>query len=450
MNFKLMPIAISIALSAAVAQESSETTAAPAEETAVAESTKNEVPAPEATASEPQAAASSEATAVEASKVEATVAEATAEQALDAVSDTAKANFDILRGRAYNFYTANQAAAYTIADKIAKPHEMAGSKLVYLEPSLDYAALAFGDNSTYFVSLQNKYDLGLLTAGYANKSFGAEVYAAIGKTWRLTDGSNRDSSTATVNAGDLIGAVYSMPLGNLDLTVNAYWLTTTTERSTEEDISSTKVHNEREQDYWDINLTGTVSNTPAAEKKFSWSAGAQLLRHNRTETVVDDDDETTRATLDSRWEVSPFFNFGLPILSTNNARVLIGTNTNITFQIYDDIATKVTETRKDHIAMGIYTSPNILAELALSDNWLVFGGASYLWKVFATEYLYESRSDILGFGMESGKVAVNAGARFQYKNFALEAAINDVIFNNPLAGFNNNAIIARLGGFIHF
>lgn len=452
MNFKLMPVAVCMALSAVVAQETSETvatpaemTSAPAEATAIAEAPADSAtmaPAPAAEA--PLSVADSTAT-----TEEAPAAIESSELALDAVTDTAKANFDVLRGRAYNT-VGNQAAASTIADHVAKPHEMFGSKLVYLEPTLEYATLAFGENKTYFLNFKNSNGLGTLTAGLATSSFGAEVYASIGKAWVLRDDSNRDYSESRVSAGDEFGAVFSMPLGNIDLAVTASWLTLNSEISTENDIHDTHTHSELERDYWDLSLKGVVSNTPAKEKAFSWAAGLTVRRHNLTETEIEDNKETDYATLDSRFELDPFFNIGYQVLKTNNARVFLGLNSELPVAIYDNIQNDVNYVRKNHLGLGIFTTPNILAELAVTENWFVFGGASYTWNVFSTEYLYEAATDITAFSTVANRVNVNAGARFQYKNYAIEVAIADSFFNNPLAGFNGNNFLATFGGFINF
>lgn len=440
MNFKLISVAAALAISAAVAQESEEEVAALADESAAVESSEESA---SASTAEQSSAAQSFAEEVPA-------ATESSELALDAVTDTAKANFDILRGRAYNT-VGNQAAASTIADHIAKPHEMHGSKLVYLEPTLEYAALAFGENNSYFLSFQNTAGLGKLTAGYATAAFGVEVYASIGKTWSFRDEPNIESSDELVLNGDDVGAVYSMPLGSeYDLTVAVDWYTLNNENSHEADTRNPNNHTEDEEDYWDFSITGTISNTPAKEKLFSWAAGLTILRHNITQTEINGNNETDRATLDSRIQLEPFFNLGFQVLKTNNARVFLGLNSRLPIAIYDDISANATYVRKDHVSLGLLTTPNILAELALNDNWMVFGGASYDWNIGSMEYLYEADADITAFGMRSNRVNVNAGARFQYKNFALEASIADAFFSNPLAGFNGTAFIATLGGFINF
>ena len=438
---KLISAVAALAVSVAVAQEANDSAVA-VQEPAV-DSNAVAVEAMVAS-SEAESAPKAEEPATDSSKV----APPSPEVASEKVTSTP--NFDVLRSRAYNIVE-NQAAAATIADNLGKPHEMHGSKLVYLEPSLEYAAVAFGETNTYFLSFQNTTGShGLVSAGLATAAFGVEIYAAIGKTWTLRDESNRDYSESNVEAGDEIGAIYSMGLGDLDLTVSADWLTTSYESSTNTDVNSSKNHFENEKDYWDLRVKAAVSNTPRKNKVFAWSAGLSFLRHNLTERTLDEDEETLKASLDSRIEIEPSFNVGLEILKANNARVLLGLNTRIPFAIFDNIENKKNYTRRDHLSVGVITRPNILAELALNDNWLLFGGASYRWNVFATEYLYEADSDINAFAMKSGTVNVDAGVRFQYKNYAVEAAINNAFFNNPLAGFNGNTFIANFGGFIHF
>jgi len=456
MNLKLISVAAALAVSAAVAQEATAT--APAQEPAAeapAQEASTEAAAQE-TATDAAPAESTEAAAPESAPAAATLVEevpaaaASSELAVESVTDTAKANFDVLRTRAYNA-VGNQAAAATIADNLAKPHEMHGSKLVYLEPSLEYAALSFGEKYTYFLSFRNTTgNQGFVTAGFASAAFGVEVYGAVGKTWTLRDEPNREVSSNSVNTGDEIGAIYSMPLGGLDLTVEADWRTTAPETSGESSAKKSDNYTKIEQDYWDVTAKATVSNTPTQNKVIAWAAGLTFLRHNLTENTIDEDEETQMSTLDSRVQIEPFFNFGFQVLKSNNARVFLGLNTNVPMAIYDDIANKENYVRKDHMGLSVVTKPNILAELALNDNWLVFGGAAYTWNVFATEYLYEGDSDINAFSMKSNSVNVDAGVRFQYKNFALEAALNNSFFNNPLTGFNGGNFIANFGGFVNF
>ena len=52
--------------------------------------------------------------------------------------------------------------------------------------------------------------------------------------------------------------------------------------------------------------------------------------------------------------------------------------------------------------------------------------------------------------MATGVATVQAGARFQYSNFALEATIANGFYNDPLTGFNGGDMIANLGAFINF
>lgn len=480
MNFKLISAAVSIAISAAAAQDSSEPNVTQIEATSIAEeiadsssvvpvpATETTETAPEATetaeivpeANTPATELAQEKTSEQVSNSEATnnsdkstlATESTTkpEEVSTTNSSTFHANFDVLRGRTYNT-VGNQAAAYTIDDKIGKPYTMHGSKLVYLEPTLEYAAVAFGESNTYFLSFQNTSgNLGLVTAGFANSGFGVELYAAIGKTWEIRTEPNRDYNEDNVSLGDNIGAVFSMPLGSIDLTVSANWVTTNNETYTNSDTQTPDLLVIREQDYWDVNAKVAISNSPATQATFSWAAGLSFLRHNRTETSTNNDEITEASTLDSRIELAPFLNLGMPILQANNARVFLGLNTSIPIGIYDNIENDSYYIRRNHFGLSIVTTPNIFAELALDDHWMVFGGANYTWNVFSTEYAYEKDADRYAFGMKSSIIAVNAGARFQYKNFAIEVSLNDAFFNNPLLGFGGSAFLARFGGFIHF
>ncbi len=436
MNIKLIALSSLLATSAVFAQEEAYTedqTTQATEET-VAEATE-EQPAEEPVQEVAPASSATAITLVEESSSSAVVEEAPV---------TSGDKFNVLRGNAYN-NVGNEAAASTIGGNMAAPYKMFGSKLVYLEPTLDNAVVSFGTGTTYFIGFDNSKSLGLLQLGMAKSAFGIELHTSIGKSWMDEEGDNSESSIYRVSKDDDIGAIFSMKLGALDLTANLDWLTTANENSSETKNGNNK--NENEEDYWDAKGSVAISNAPSATS-MSWTASVTFLRHNLTET--NDNGNIELASYDSHIEVMPAFNIGGKVLEVENARVLLGLNTYIPVMIFDDIEGSDYYYRRDHIGFGVYTQPNILAELALSENWLTFGGASYTWNVFSMDMLNQEEKDIQAMTMRSGSISVNAGARFQYKNFALEASIADSFYNNPLEGFAGDNFIANIGGFIFF
>ena len=140
MKIKLITLTAAAALTVAMAQENSDnvglasTDNAPATEQAPA-------PAP-ATAPAPQVAPAPAAPAPQA--------------ATTAATDTATKKPTALHGISYN-NVGNTAAESTVADNLNKPYKMAGSKFVYIEPTSAFSAVAFGDQSTKFISFEMSF-----------------------------------------------------------------------------------------------------------------------------------------------------------------------------------------------------------------------------------------------------------------------------------------------------
>lgn len=343
------------------------------------------------------------------------------------------ANFNVLRGNAYNTY-GNEAAASTIGGNMASPYKMAGSKLVYVDPLEQSGVVAFGDNSTYFLGLDNSNDLGKLTLGFAKKSFGISLDLSLDKTYAMDD----NSTTTTIGKGDNIGVNFGMLLGSMDLTINAYWLTIAKE-----------LNNNKWDDtysYWDLGVQAAITNGPS-NSSLAWNIGVDLLRHNIT--VKGDRKRTSK---DSRIEAVPHFNIASAVLQSNNARVLLGLNTYLPVLIFDGSSTTNLEHSRTNI--GLYTMPNLLAELALSSNWLAFAGVNHTFKVVGididTNKNTSTTSTTTTVTSKSDVTEVEGGTRFQYKNFAVEAAIGSAFYKNPLTGFNGGDMFTKIAGFINF
>ena len=149
-------------------------------------------------------------------------------------------------------------------------------------------------------------------------------------------------------------------------------------------------------------------------------------------------------------KIAPYFNVGGTILSAENARILIGLNTELPVLIYDDID----EERESAMEFGINTTPNILGELALTNCWIIHAGVAHTWTLFdyATSTAIDGKDKTKSskFTFYTNKTTVDTGIRFQYNNYALEANVAKNFYNDPLGGFNGDPMIASLGGFIFF
>lgn len=409
MNFKLIALMTAMSMSAAIAQdyeedeEEEEAPAAQAEAPAAAE--PKDDPAPKA--EEPAAQ--------------------------DAPVAESNGVFDVLHGNAYNM-VASEAGASTIAGDMNAVFKMYGRNLLYVEPSGENASLALTKGGlTYLLAFDNQFDMGLVTAGVAFKGMGFAIDFALGKTWESDEVADNETDISTTELGDIINLKFGMNLGAFDLTANAYWLTFAEEVDTETNA------NEEDNDYWDLGLNVAISNAPSA-KGFFWSAGINILRQ-ASETITKAGATTTETTHDDAFFlIRPFFNFAMPVLGTEKAQVYLGTNTRIPLYFYD-------ETASDRSEFAIYTSPNILAEVSLNENIIVYGGATYDWKVFGYEgeEIKAVKTDKSTMSMRTYSTSANAGIRFKYENLVLEASIADALGDASWSG-----LIGNFGAFLMF
>lgn len=455
MNIKLITLTAAVAFATAMAQDYSEDASLVSQD----QPTQAEAPAP-APAPVPAPAPATPAPAA---------AAPTTTPATDSVtSETPKANR--IHGIAYN-RVGNQAADATIRDNLNKPYKMAGSKLVYMEPTSTFSTVAFGNGNTKFISFEMNQGLGLATAGIANKLMGISLSYALSKELEFTktrDAYEMESEdNYTVNAGDILRLRFAMQLGALDLNASAFWLTYQNETSSSEEFkdSDTKTTTDVENDFWDLGGKVSVSNDPSAKKTF-WNAGVTFTRHENAYERERKSGSTSAKTdttgKDAHVYIQPEFNIGGTILQGNRARVLLGLNTRAPLKFYDEFDDDTRKNKDSYFTMGVYAVPNIFAEIKLGNCWKVFAGANFFWTVFAmedeefiTDYNDELeivKSNATQITMRTGTTNVDIGARFQYNNFAVEASIENTFYSNPFGGFadENYNIIANIGGFIYF
>ena len=351
--------------------------------------------------------------------------------------------FNVLHGNSYNA-VGNEAAAATVGGNMAIPVDMFGSKLVYVEPTLQTGVVAFGTASTtFFLGFDNSAELGLLTAGFAKKSFGLSINAALGNTLISVDDDD-ETETQNTQPGDDLGIKAGFILGGYKLSASVDWLTIREETDTE-----TK-NREYDEDFFDLAANVNFSNAPSGKNWF-WSVGLDFLRHNLTTTnKPKKGKEETQTDKESNLTFTPYFNIGGKILGVDNARVLIGLNSRVPVIVYDDIK----DERESAIEVGLKTTPNILAELALTNNWIIHAGVAHTWTLFnyatVEEIEGKNKTQTSTSEFETNRTTVDTGVRFQYNNYALEANIAKNFYNDPLGGFNGDPMIASLGGFIFF
>ena len=451
MDIKLITLTAAFAIASAMAQEGDTAQAAPEQ---------NSAPAAEVSTSQTTAATA-----------KAAPAPAPAAKPAPAVdtATTAKAPAKP-HGIAYN-NVGNPAASPTIRDNLDKPYKMAGINLVYMEPTSEFSAVAFGSGNTKFISFEIYNNLAMATVGLASRGLGISLSYALAKELTFTETKDpyekEDEDTYTVGANDILRLRLALPLGAFDINASAFWLTYQNETSTdtEQKDADSKSTTETEYDYWDLGATVAISNDPSAKNIF-WNAGVNFTRHENSyylETKSGSSSTKTETTgKDAHIYIQPSFNIGGTILRNEFARVLLGVNSRAPFIFYDEFKDESNHNKDSYFTMGVYATPNIFAELKLGNCWRVFGGANYTWAVFSmeseefiTDYNDELdivKSSITRMSSRTGVATASLGARFQYASFAVEASIEDNFYSNPFTGFSdtNNDFIANFGAFIYF
>lgn len=403
MNFKIITLVSALAFTAAVAQDDEDEYEDDEEETTeVVESKKESSPAP-----------------VVPEMKEAPKAEAK--------------GLDVLHGNAYNL-VGNEGGAATIGSNMASLYKMAGSNLIYIEPSGEQGVLALTMGGiTFFGGLSNSdvedSDVGILTLGASLGAMGFGIDLGIDKNWHSEELNNNESSTSTYGAGDILALKFGMNFGALDLAANLFWINFADEEDTE--TPAQEISNDR----WDIGLNVTVSNSPIAKNIF-WSAGLGIMKQVST-TETENAGANTEVTHDNDYlMIQPSFNVAFPIFSTENSQVLAGLNSRLPVRFYDV---------NDRFTMELFTSPNVLAEIVLNENWILSAGATYEWCVFGHSGEEQGTTDISDNYMKTSHTMANAGVRFNYKNLIVEATVADALGSAAWAG-----LVGQLGLFLTF
>lgn len=450
MNIKLISVVSALAVSAAVAQDYDDEYE---ESTSSTESVQEEAPA--APAPEPAPAPAAESS---------TSSSFEAPAASENVPTPVATGFNVLHGNAYNM-VGNQFGASTINGDMNAVYKMNGRKLFYVEPSGEEGVLALGSaGMTYLLAFDNNTShtpsvlpagvahaltrLGLLTAGIATPAFGVAFDLAIDKTWTSNEVNNdnakntRDESTTA--AGDYINVKFGAPLGTFDITANIYWLTFNEETDVETDNNGAKT--ETDPDFWDIGASLTLSNGPSA-KNFAWALGLDFLRQ-KSDSRVKVANTTTETTNDDAFIlIQPHFDLSFPVFTAENAQVFLGLNNRLPVYIFDEIENGNTTTNV--YDFGLFSTPNILAEMSLNENWILFGGAAFTWKVidYKTESIEQGadNNDTSIISMRTNTTNANAGLRFSYDHLVIEASIADNLNDEAWSG-----LIGNLGIFLMF
>lgn len=365
------------------------------------------------------------------------VPEAATPAAVEEPAPVKKNPFNVLHGRAYNT-VGNEAAADNINGLLARPDNFAGRQFFYIEPADKFGVFSVG---SIFGALDISGDLGRGTIGYAKPGFGFSIHGSLGQFYFDGDEGKKHST----EEGDDIGLNLSKVLGNYVVTLNADWKTFKSEVGVDPAFGSSS-----DENYRDLTVTIGLSNAPSA-KGTSWSAGITGMRHeSNTEVAGKVIDEGA----DSYVKVEPYFNFGALGLKSEHARFYAGVNASFPVYIFDEYECNMKGKKVDQglTEFGLVLVPNILGEVALTENTLVFGEAAFDWLAYG----YGSGNDENGSEyslMQShmNKVTADVGIRYQYQDFAaIELAFGDAVFTDTKSIFNGQGTFVSFGGFILF
>lgn len=417
--------------------------AAPAEETVPAQETAP-VAASDSAAAQPEAVQPIAADSANVPTEPVQIAE------VPATNNVTKSPLDVLHSNTYNTI-GNEAAGATIGGNIAAPRKMHGIKGLYVEPINERAAISFGNNTTYFVALDNSQDLGVLTAGMAFNKFGFSVDGSFGKQWvDVEQADDTELNASSTVGGSSVGATASLLAGSFDFVLSGHYTTPETQ------VYSKAPGNELEQKVWDA--TGKLTVSYSGSKIF-WTVGSDFLRHDSkvsaktiSEEIINGEKakKTAKMTISdtsSRIEATPIFNIGAAVLEAEDAKIYIGANTRFPFAVYDEID----EIVDSHTRFSAYITPNVFGEVAMSKYFMLFGGANLDWNVFSIEKRELNGTTETTRSTASNITTVNLGSRFEYGRVAAELAFTKQFLQNPFGSFSTTDEIAvDLGVFINF
>ncbi len=343
-----------------------------------------------------------------------------------------KTIFDSVRGHSYNPY-GTVGAASSVRDLVSTPSDINGQKFFYVAPidQLGYTAFPAGSGSILLGLDQSPIGRpAALVLGYANSSFGFAIDYSVGKVWHSDK--TTDLNQRTTLAGDNIGLYFSIPIGSATLYANTGWLTYGRSYST--DVKGDETSEDFSEIKANVGLTGSVGS-------LNYDGYLNVIRTGGTRVDKDDNKDIDE---NSFLGTALNFNLSYAVLENSIARVLIGSNNFFFIKFLD----KIGKSKSDN-QMGLVISPNILGEVALTENWLAFAGAAHSINLISGDGDRNNKTYDLSISHNIGTDA-SAGVRYQRTGWAVEASVAKEMFNNPFRGFNDRNMFYSFGGFINF
>ena len=376
------------------------------------------------------------------------------------------ANFNILHGYSYYNEVVTASEAPSVHRNLYTPYLMYGHNLV----SIDVGVLTTGIASytsgshTSFIALLD-YDVVL---GIATKSFGFNFEFSLDEKLDFSeekDAYHKDESTDIVGRDNTFLLRFSMPLQTIDFLATLRFMQTGDSIATKEYADS---EGKNELDYhkkgYSIYGALTFTNRPSA-KNFYWRSGLSAVRYSRAtsqtyKSTIDPDDNYHNQTnaQDNYFYTNLFYNFGCIVLKSKNARLHVGNNARLYATLYDQVEDKDSHRKDFYVTGTLDLTPNILAEYAFNENWMIWGRSYYTWSTSANHEDYieywkdenETTNKFTRFSTDTRRVYVSTGVLFKYKQLTLEGNIASELYNNPFRGFNRKAILYDFSGLVEF
>jgi len=341
-----------------------------------------------------------------------------------------KSIFDSVRGNAYNPF-GTVGAASTVGDLVTTPSDISGNKFLYVSPIDQVGYTSFGfvggslmlglDNSTS----ENGNNLAALILGYANSGFGLAIKYSVDKIFLSDERSGNNLSTRITYPADNIELYLSFPIGAETLYANGGWITDRESGSVDNDGKTRK-----------IDFSTMTANVGLLGSNYN--IHLNLARQGGFYVNEKDKKAVEEGTFSA---FALGIDLGFEVLQSKTARVIIGLNDTVGVAFFDKIGKLY---KGDNIIIAQLT-PNILGEVALSQNLFAFAGAAHNLTIISGDGDAEADTHLTMIESDPETQAF-MGIRYQKPNWAIESQLS----TNPFGALAGENILFNLGGFIYF
>jgi hypothetical protein len=398
-------------------------------------------------------------------------------------------DFNVIHGNAYSevdylsrptggaIYDLNMPSrAPSVNELVNTPYRMYGKNLVYIQPAGERATASYAfSEMTSFIDIgksSNFRDVGFMTLGIATKNLGIGLTLQTDSHLELEDETSPYYKRETINYGSSVFDTYilhlALPLGGIDLNTkfmySRYSLSDSIYQETYKDANG-KTEYTYNPHYYLLWTRIALSNLPSA-KKFFWRGEINLQR------IGLDIDSTYKSTIDPDSDFDYNLNGNKTIndvyltysmsyipLRSANARVHLGLVTQARVFLKDRAEDKENHLKDTYYGGTLRLAPNLFAEYAFNENWMLWGGGSFSFGGYFNREKYienwkldeETKNKFLVMNISSATRAIDTGVRFSYNNIILECSLAEELYGNPLRGFDRNGTtVFSFGGIVTF